>query len=323
MKYPATAKRRPILHKCLICVALVVCILGILSAIGLIRPRTFFVGSTPPEHAKPDRDTSEFSKLLSEQSYQRYKVSIYGLDRNDFPVILLQITRDGKVLHSQEGYKFYIGHNESAEEYNRFVPIGKDITGKGIPNLVVSEWTGGAHCCSNTIVFELGQNFQKLAIIDSGHSDTSHFEKNSGTAGLVFKTYDFIFANWNTCFADSPAPKLTLRYCDGEYRIADDLMRKPAPSKDMLQRLATHMRKKSTWIEEGPSPPLWSAMLDLIYSGNAKSAWLLFDMAWPKKAEGKDVFLKEFREQLALSAYADQITMLNDGIPVCGDSGHK
>jgi hypothetical protein len=42
---------------------------------------------------------------------------------------------------------------------------GTDINGNGIPDLIVTEWTGGAHCCYTAHVFELGEAFRKIGEI--------------------------------------------------------------------------------------------------------------------------------------------------------------
>jgi hypothetical protein len=44
-------------------------------------------------------------------------------------------------------------------------------------------------------------------------------------------------------------------------------------------------------------------MLDLIYTGNEQTAWQYFEMVWPPKRQGKELFLKDFKAQLAESYY--------------------
>ena len=52
-------------------------------------------------------------------------------------------------------------------------------------------------------------------------------------------------------------------------------------------------------------------MLDLIYAGNMDSAWRLLDKAWPANQPNKEVFLKDFKEQLMASAYSADMLQLN------------
>lgn len=250
-----------------------------------------------------------------ERSFDDYTARTYRDDVNGTGYLV--ICKKGKVVFFETGYRYYLGHFGSADEFDQLVPMGRDVSGKGVPNLVVSEWSGGNHCCTKYDVFELGKSLGKIASIDAGHGDTSHFEKQKGEKGLVFVSFDKNFAYWNTSFADSPAPKVILRYCENEYRLADDLMRKPVPSKIKLQQMANTICKQQDWKDNLVPPLLWAKMLDLIYSGNSSSAYKLFDMAWQPGIPGKDEFLREFIKQLEGSEYWPDIKMMNDGKPVC------
>lgn len=57
-------------------------------------------------------------------------------------------------------------------------------------------------------------------------------------------------------------------------------------------------------------------MLDLIYSGNMDLAWMLCDLSWLADHPGKEIFLQEFKEELATCEYYADIERLND-------AGHK
>lgn len=218
---------------------------------------------------------TKYTPIL-ERSFDDYTARTYRDDANGTGYLV--ICKKEKVVFFETGYRYYLGHFGSADEFNRLIPMGRDVTGKGIPNLVVSEWSGGNHCCTKYDVFELGKSLKKMATIDAGHGDVSHFEKRKDEKGLLFVTLDGNFANWNTCFAYSPAPKVILRYCDNEYRLADDLMRKPVPSNDKLQQMVKAIRQDQDWKDNIIPPRLWGKMLDLIYSGNSSSAYQLFEI---------------------------------------------
>jgi len=257
----------------------------------------------------------EFSKLEEEKIYRNYTIRIYRNDEAGDST--LQISHNGQIVFRKASHSFSIGHGIGAQKYDQLIPVGSNISGDGFHNLVVTEWTGGAHCCYVTHVFDLGNTLREMVAIDNKDSDTSHFERRSGERGLLFITYDFAFAYWKASFADSPAPKVILRYCNGEYRLADDLMRRPAPNSMQLKRLYSSVRKELSWSGNIPSSTLWSAMLDLIYSGNTGAAWKLFDLIWSEKSTGKAEFRDEFQKQLETSDYWEQIKLLNDGKPVC------
>ena len=90
-----------------------------------------------------------------------------------------------------------------------------------------------------------------------------------------------------------------------------DLMRKPALSLMKLKRDAAAAKAKIN-LNPYTSPednfndweePFWGYMLDLIYSGYEDQAWQYFELVWPSKKKGKEKFLADFKEQLALSTY--------------------
>ncbi|MGH7925583.1 MAG: hypothetical protein ACREQH_13445 [Candidatus Binatus sp.] len=228
-----------------------------------------------------------------------------------------EILKDGKRVYSQKasgtGDKFFIGTMYPDDPDAALVKVGTDITGNGQPDLVVSEWSGYANCCLTLHIFELGPTVRELGAIDAQFGDSGpHFlapDKNSKNAGLAILIHDWTFANWNTDFADSPAPKVFLRYTDNAYRVAPDLMRPQVLEVRDLGARADEVRnyapsaKGGVWPRTDISPQLWATMLDLIYSGHADAAWKFLDAAWPGRVQGKDVFARDFRAQLAKSPY--------------------
>jgi hypothetical protein len=115
------------------------------------------------------------------------------------------------------------------------------------------------------------------------------------------------------------------QYRDGEYRLAPGLMRNPAPTEQELSDKAAGVRKDFNL--DGPAeynyaaaqedsvwkapPSLWAEMLDLIYSGNMKSAWQFLDLAWPADHPYKEQFLRDFKEKFATSRYYPEIVKMN------------
>ncbi len=163
-------------------------------------------------------------------------------------------------------------------------------------------------------VFEIGPQFRFLARIDAGHGDLSHFADLDGDRNLEFVGTDWTFAYWWTSFAESPAPEIILRFTAVKYRLAENLMRKPAPSEAELNREIEVIRNDESWKDmQRPPATLWGEMLDLIYSGNSAAAWRFFGKAWLAGVPGKDTALGDFKDQLAKSPYWPQIQHLNLG----------
>jgi len=120
---------------------------------------------------------------------------------------------------------------------------------------------------------------------------------------------DSSFKYFLACGACYRPPDVILRYQDGAYRIAADLMRKPAPSREDLESNAVQVLDDASWrgetgLEKNLVPEsLWSTMLELLYTGHPDLAWQFFEMAWPPDISGKDEFLSEFHASLKKGRY--------------------
>lgn len=245
-----------------------------------------------------------------------------------------EILKDGKPVYLQKartkGEKFFIGTMYKDDPDASLVKMGMPITGDTQPDLVISEFTGYANCCLVLHIFEIGPTFKKLGTIDAEFGDSGphflHPDKDSKSTGLAVQIHDWTFANWNTDFADSPAPKVMLQFSGGAYRVAPDLMRTPEIAASDLATRAAAIRdyapsaKGGTWPHAEVSPQLWATMLDLIYSGHADDAWKFLDDAWPPKVQGKDVFARDFRAQLAKSTYWPAVEAMNSSKPAADKS---
>lgn len=221
-----------------------------------------------------------------------------------------EIFRRGKKVYEASGDHFHIGPPYEDESVPQIRP-GSNLTGNGIPDLVVKEWTGGAHCCYRLHVFELGERFRFIQTIEAEHSDLAWFENLDEDPALELAMNDWSFAYWRTSFATSPAPRVVLKYRDGRYRVAPELMRRSPPSPESFREMAREIRSEPEWAERKRPPViLWRNMLDLLYTGNAREAWSLLDLAWPAECAGKERFQAEFKEQLANSRYWRELTNL-------------
>ena len=254
--------------------------------------------SAEPTEARP-------SAKSVETRFNEYRVATYENEEGDHQT--LEIRRAGALLHSIEGFRFAIGHVADSELAKR-TPVGSDITARGVPMLVVSEWTGGAHCCFRFHLFEVGTQFRFLQTIDAGHGDQSRFENLDPDPALEFQMNDWTFAYWRTSFAQSPAPRVILKFSEGQYRLSPALMRKVPSSESALRQKAAELASSDAWNAGGQPPvELWVEMLDLIYAGNSREAWELLLMSWPANNADRADFEREFRAQLARSPFAGSL----------------
>ncbi len=249
-----------------------------------------------------------------EQTYKDYLVRITG--PTDYRATLmestLEIYKGDEQVFKMNEWRFYFGHLHADQHPNDLIKIGTDITGNEKPNLVVSSWSGGAHCCHSYYIFELANTFRHLDTIDVLDNGSAHFEDRDGDANLEFVMADYTFAYWNECFAESPAPRVVLRFKDDGYHIAEDLMRAPAPSASDIQERAVEIAAHPRWTEGRPPTKLWDIMLKWIYSGNDDAAGALLDQAWPPDLPGKEEFRGAFKEQLAKSQWWPEIKAMCD-----------
>src|SRR3989338_7878143 len=108
-----------------------------------------------PTEALPHTPSSmKASDLQDEQTFGNYKIQIYR--DMEFGVGTLRILKKGSEVFSQDGVSFKIGLINDDIPGNKLVKVGNDINKDGQPDLVVSEYSGGAHCCTDYYVFSLG-----------------------------------------------------------------------------------------------------------------------------------------------------------------------
>jgi hypothetical protein len=261
-----------------------------------------------------------------EQTSPPYVVRVY-FDQvtKDGSDAYYEILKDNKPVFRQKaaykGEQFFIGTMDDKDPDAPLVKMGADITGAGQPDLVVSEWSGGANCCLTFHIFEIGSTFRQIGTISAKYGDTGphfmHMDKDSKNVGLKVQVADWTFANWHSDFADSPAPKVILRFSDGSYRVSPDLMHSPVPSVSDLDARVAEIRihkntsRNKSWPGADISPTLWATMLDLIYTGHAGDAWKFLDRAWPPQIGGKDAFASDLRAQLKRSPYWSAVEAIN------------
>lgn len=191
--------------------------------------------------------------------------------------------------------------------------IGDDLTGDGTPDLLISEYTGGAHCCSNYYVLSLhtGGPVELLARIAGWHGGAEFRDLDGdGTPEAVLR--DWSFAYWNTSFAGSPAPQVILRW-RGERYVADAELMRAFPRTDGDAPLPPNEVEFAMWVQavraafgresQEIAPEYWGGILDLAYSGEGELAWRFAREAWPCGESEREDFLRELLDHWRTSPY--------------------
>ena len=270
------------------------------------------------------------SRLKDSRKANGYDVKIYFApgsepDFGDSIVLFEKAGKLKKVLKS-EGNPTYIGFSfpddpaeaETAKAKKALALIRNtsDKTGDGVPDIMLDFFSGGAHCCFSTYFVNLGEPPTVIERIDTENASLSPISVNP-KGGLRFQTHENAFAYWNIFFAGSPMPLVILEFVNGELRPNFSLTRKRPPALAVLRTKAKKARLK---INDNPydgigmdfEEAFWDEMLDLIYTGNEELAWQYFDLVWPVSKPGKERFLTDFKEQLALSYYGTRNTNSNN-----------
>lgn len=180
--------------------------------------------------------------------------------------------------------------------------IDEDITGDGVPDLVISDYSGGAHCCLTYYIFSVEPDGRVAPIAQLDLADGGMLSDRDGDSVPDVVTSDWHWRYVLSCFACIEYPEVVLRLTPNGYEPALDLMWREGPSEAEIRALVADLRNLDADAFPVATDRLWSEMLRLVYSGHGQTAWKLFDAVRgddPKAAEE----LGAFRACLESSPY--------------------
>jgi hypothetical protein len=248
------------------------------------------------------------------------KISAFSAESGD----CLQVTSGAKVLYrgTVEGGGALTLGQPGADDIPE-IANGTDVTGRGHPDLIVSLFTGGAHCCTSHYLYELAPTVRLMARFYDGDDDLAHFARDAKDRKYYYYTADWTFAYWPTCFACSPSEEVILRFVDdangGAYHIALDKMLKPSPAQAVWNKeLRTAQKAVNDGAVNDMGQAMWGVVLDLLYTGHSDLAWKFVDALGPKAQQKPFASLADFCALLKKSAYwADLGPTLKDPPAPC------
>ncbi len=243
----------------------------------------------------------------------------------------LQVTSGGKTVYTQsvDSFETYtLGQPDDAQDNIAAIANGTDVTGRGQPDMIVSLFTGGAHCCSIHFVFELGPQFKLLATINDADDDMAHFERLAD-GHYYYVTGDGTFDYWPTCYACSPSMIVTLQWVadanGGEFHVAMDKMQTPAPTTaEWNSELSAAQKAVAAADADSIGTTMWQTVLNLIYGGHSDLAWKFVDALGPKAQQSPLPTLADFCSVLKTSpGWPDLQPTLKDTPSACANAVTK
>ncbi|MBI4040945.1 MAG: hypothetical protein HY390_03640 [Deltaproteobacteria bacterium] len=247
---------------------------------------------------KGDPLCQENTILIEQKHDHGYDITVSRAE--DWICQSIDIKKNGKLLfHNEEIGGYYFLSDNFEEHGNPFFFLPGNIN----PHFVFSKWTGGAHCCYSLHIFSLGQDFREVAAIEGGNSQPILKDLDGDHIPEIEVLDDFL-AYLFSSFATSAYGAVILKYSNGKYYVAADIMKKPRPHsnlwKSKIYSWKNDLRKKGP---EWPPPSLIQTMTDLIFTGNKKVAFDLIHSIWPPEVSGKNDFLSEYEKALAQSNF--------------------
>jgi len=247
----------------------------------------------------------------------------------------LQVIRDGKVifrrtLNSHPMFQGYaLGQSASRKWKIPSIPNGTDITGRGHPDMIVSLYTGGAHCCLMHYVFELEPSFRLLATLNARDTWPAYFADLDGNHHYFYLAEDWTFAYWWGSFAGSPNHSVVLQYVDdakgGGFHLAIEKMKTPAPTSEewgaSLRSVREELALDRANMANSLPNVLWNEVMGLIYTDHSDLAWKFLDEIGPEAQAGDKPDLAAFCSTLKTSPYwADLEPTLRNTPPACANA---
>ncbi|MCB0349859.1 MAG: hypothetical protein KDD38_01670 [Bdellovibrionales bacterium] len=237
--------------------------------------------------------------LVEESRNGLFKVTISRTE--DFTCHFVVVSFDGKTMFQDSimGGYFYLGANYEANGE----PFAT-LTGPGHQNVVISSWSGGAHCCFTLRIFDVTDGFRQAAYIDSGNFMAVFEDLDFDGIPEIKVTDDFLAYQFSS-FAESATADVVLKYSEGEFIVAPEFMLKAPLDLRLLRNEITEWRRQIREANDLGNLPysFMKTVTDLTFSGNWQTAEQLVELTWPSEGPSKKDFLIRYEMALAESKF--------------------
>ncbi len=96
---------------------------------------------------------------------------------------------------------------------------GTDVNGDRFPDLVVSAWSGGAHCCYSNGVYSVGEDVKPVLVLETGNCGPGEFEDLDGDGTKEFIICDDQWAYTLLLVCRFPVPTSCLFLRSGKRHV--------------------------------------------------------------------------------------------------------
>lgn len=240
---------------------------------------------------------------VSSFQYKDYDIRISRAGESTCGV--LNIFKNRELVYHREdiGNYFYLGDQFGDPSHFVTSPMF-NLTSSINQELLISEWTGGAHCCFLFHIFRLDDHFKKLTSVEGGNF-YPELEDVDGDGVLEIKIEDDFLAYIFADFSRTAVGKVFLKYLNGRFAVDSKHMKNSVLShfvgKEKIESWRRSFRLHN-YIGDAPDS-LIQEVTDLFYNGNKDIALDLVNRSWPKEIPGKDRFLDSYKDALKNSKF--------------------
>lgn len=232
--------------------------------------------------------------LIESLSINGHTIEKWGPENGGWGQLIRIMTADGRLIEFGDAQLGGYGAHDPLPTADAL----QDLTGNGVPDLLIITWAGGMHCCLGLHLFELGEELKTLLEIPSwrGLFPEHTVEDLDGDGSMEIITYHGYYRYNFGCYGvNSTMPTIIFNFQEGlGYTI-----RTP----DYIQLdVEQETKDLAAFLEEGEpfefvsdvTCAVMNVVIPLLYSGQWDAAWHIFDRYYPEISDGSD----EDREQL-------------------------
>lgn len=191
-----------------------------------------------------------------------------------------------------------------------------DLDGDGVPEFIVSEYTGGANCCFRLHICKVWPDFHHQ-VLDLDYASGGIFLQLDSDPAMEAEVRDFSMDFFYSGPRRGVAPPLKMDFDGREWRPSASLMR-AAPATEaeieaMVQAWDGFEIDDAGMVRKfgSASPHPWAPMVRLIYTGHADQAWDVLARAMPKSLRARQAFWTGMLEYLRQSEGWDTLVEMN------------